>query len=68
MGKRANHEKQTLGLQHHAHDGSSMFTSPSNELGDLRGGILWCVVWWRFEQEEAEEGRGRKQRKYEIFA
>ena len=47
---------------------SKLFTSSSNESGDLCGGMLRCVVWWRFGQEEVEGGRGRKQRKPEIFA
>jgi len=68
LGKMANHEKQTLGSQHHAHSGSNMFTSTSNKSGDLCGGMLRWMVWWRFGQEEAEKGKGRKQRKPEIFA
>nr|POE52371.1 hypothetical protein CFP56_66432 [Quercus suber] len=45
-----------------------MFTSSSNESGVLCGGMLRCVLWWRFGQDEVEDGRGRKQRKPEIFA
>ncbi|KAL4652926.1 hypothetical protein ACB092_01G266600 [Castanea dentata] len=68
LEKMENHEKQTFALQHHAHGGSSMFTSSSNESGDLCGGMLRFVVWWRFGQGEVEDGRGRKRRKLEIFA
>ena len=68
MGKKENHEKQTFASQHHAHGGFGMFTSSSNESGDLCGGMLRCVVRWRFGQEEVDDGRGRKQRKPEIFA
>ena len=57
LGKRENHEKQTFASQHLAH---GMFTSSSNESDDLCGSMLWCVVWWRFRQEEVEDGRGRK--------
>ena len=37
-----------------------MFTSSTHSSGVLCGGVLQCVVWWRFRQ--AKDGRGRKQR------
>ena len=42
-----------------AHGGSGMFTSYTHSSGDLCGGELRCVVWWRrgsFQKsDEAEE-------------
>ena len=40
---------------------SGMFTSSSNESGDLCGGMLRCVVWWRFRQEEVAKGWKREE-------
>nr|POF16060.1 hypothetical protein CFP56_45047 [Quercus suber] len=33
-----------------AHGGSSLFPSSTHSSGELCGGELWCVVWWRFGQ------------------
>ncbi|KAF3962801.1 hypothetical protein CMV_012737 [Castanea mollissima] len=33
-----------------AHGGSGMFPSSTHSSGDLCGGELRCVVWWRFGQ------------------
>ena len=49
-----------------AHGGSGMFPSSTHNFGDLCGGELRCVVWWRFGQakdgitpEEEAEGMTR---------
>ena len=49
-----------------AHGGSGMFPSSTHSSGDLCGGELRCVVWWRLGQakdgttpEEEAEGTAR---------
>ena len=49
-----------------AHGGSGLFPSSTHSSGELCGGELQCVVWWRFGQakdgttpEEEAEGTAR---------
>ena len=58
-----------------AQGGSGMFPSSTHSSGDLCGGELRCVVWWRFGQvkdgktpEEEAEGTARTRSSLKSFS